>query len=179
MDEQVVVRQKDAEAGMGMVPAHDVEVGKEPVALAGDFFPRVVRVGEAGLGVGVVLGLERLGDPDERARRWPRRRTPCPAGCLPARRRCRRGRGARWRRPRGDRGRSAGRPGPGPGRPGRRSARSRSGRSSRTGSRYLISSKTISSPLTGLSPHPASRPSRSPARRKNLDPEPPSTRTIS
>ena len=32
--------------------------------------------------------------------------------------------------------------------------RSRSGRSSRTGSRYLISSKTISSPLTGRAPTP-------------------------
>ena len=31
-----------------------------------DFFPRIVGVGEAGLGVGVVLGLERMGDPDER-----------------------------------------------------------------------------------------------------------------
>ena len=33
---------------------------------AGDFFPRVVGVGEAGLRVGVVLGLERLIDPDKR-----------------------------------------------------------------------------------------------------------------
>ena len=38
----------------------------EPVALAGDLLPGVVRVGEARLGVLVVLGLERLGDPDER-----------------------------------------------------------------------------------------------------------------
>ena len=65
MDEQVVMRKEDAEAGMGVIPAHDVEIGKAPVALAGDLFPRIVGVGEAGLGVGVVLGLERLGDPDE------------------------------------------------------------------------------------------------------------------
>ena len=66
VDEQVVVRQEDPETGMGVIPAHDVEIGIPPVALAGDLFPRVVGVGEAGLGVGVVLGLERLGDPDER-----------------------------------------------------------------------------------------------------------------
>ncbi len=66
VDEQVVVRQKDPEAGMGVIPAHDVVIGKLPVALARDFFPRIVGVGEAGLGIGVVLGLERLGDPDER-----------------------------------------------------------------------------------------------------------------
>ena len=66
VDEQVVVRKEDPEAGMGVIPADDVEIGKQPVALAGDLFPRVVGVGEAGLGVGVVLGLERLGDPDER-----------------------------------------------------------------------------------------------------------------
>ena len=66
MNEQVVVRQENPEAGMGVIPAHDVVLGKSLVALAGDFFPRVVGVREAGLGVGVVLGLERLGDPDER-----------------------------------------------------------------------------------------------------------------
>ena len=60
MDEQVVARQEDAEVGVGVIPADDVEVGVEPVALAGDLLPRVVRVGEARLGVLVVLGLERL-----------------------------------------------------------------------------------------------------------------------
>ena len=38
----------------------------EPVAVAGDLLPGLVRVGEAGLGVLVMLGLEALGDPDER-----------------------------------------------------------------------------------------------------------------
>ena len=60
-------------------------LGVEPVALAGDLFPRVVRVGEAGLGVGVMLGLERLGDPDERLAGRPGRGIPCPAGSRPAR----------------------------------------------------------------------------------------------
>ena len=59
------MREEDPEAGMGVVPAHDVVFGIEPVALAGDLLPGIVGVGEAGLGVGVVLGLERLGDPDE------------------------------------------------------------------------------------------------------------------
>ena len=66
VDEQVVVRQEDPEAGMGVIPADDVAIGELPVALAGDLFPGIVGVREAGLGVGVVLGLERLGDPDER-----------------------------------------------------------------------------------------------------------------
>src|SRR5262249_46645369 len=39
MDKQVMVREKDAKAGMGMVPADDVKLGKSPVALTGDFFP--------------------------------------------------------------------------------------------------------------------------------------------
>ena len=66
MDENVVVRKKDAEAGMRVVPADDVEIGEKPVALAGDLFPGIVCVGKARLGVGVVLGLERLRDPDKR-----------------------------------------------------------------------------------------------------------------
>ena len=66
MDEQIVVREKDTEIGVRVIPAHDVVLREPLVALAGDFFPRVVRVGEAGLGVGVMLGLERLVDPDER-----------------------------------------------------------------------------------------------------------------
>ena len=48
-----------------MIPPHDVVIGKPPVALPGDFFPRVVGIGETGLGVGVVLGLERFFDPDK------------------------------------------------------------------------------------------------------------------
>src|SRR5208337_2813641 len=66
MDEKVVVRKKDAEAGMRVVPADDVQIGKKPVALAGDLFPGIVGVGKARRGVGVVLGFERLRDPDER-----------------------------------------------------------------------------------------------------------------
>ena len=66
VNEQVMVRQENPEAGMGVIPPHDVEIGKLLVALARDFFPRIVGVGEAGLGVGVVLGLERVGDPDKR-----------------------------------------------------------------------------------------------------------------
>ena len=81
------------------------------VALACDFFPRIVSVGKAGLGVGVVLGLERMGRSRRTVGRSAGRGIPCPAGCRPARRRCRRGRGARSRRRRGDRGRWAGRPG--------------------------------------------------------------------
>ena len=41
----------------------------QPVALAGDLLPRVVRVREARLRVLVVLGLERFRDPDERLAR--------------------------------------------------------------------------------------------------------------
>ena len=65
MDEQVVVREEDPEAGVRVVPADDVAIGVEPVALAGDLLPGVVGIREARLGIGVVLGLERLGDPDE------------------------------------------------------------------------------------------------------------------
>ena len=59
VDEQVVARQEDAEIGVGVIPADDVEVGVQLVALAGDLLPRVVRISEAGLGVLVVLGLQR------------------------------------------------------------------------------------------------------------------------
>ena len=52
-----------------MIPADDVEVGVRVVSLAGDFFPRVMSVGEARLAVLVVLGFERLGDPNERLAR--------------------------------------------------------------------------------------------------------------
>ena len=34
VNEQVMVRQKNPEAGMGVIPAHDVEIGKLLVALA-------------------------------------------------------------------------------------------------------------------------------------------------
>ena len=157
MDEQIVVREKDPETGMGVIPAHDVVLGKPPVALAGDLFPRVVGVGEAGLGVGVVLGLERLGDPDERlaGRRVDAflaqqdspqldRRIASEA-CRSIASAARRSRKI---------GRSAG---PGPRRPGRRTCRSRSGRCRRSGSRTLISPKVISSPLNGLTPSPSCR----------------------
>ncbi len=66
MNENVVVRKKNAEAWMRVVPADDVKIGKKAVTLAGDLFPGIVSVGEACLGVGVVLGLERLRDPHKR-----------------------------------------------------------------------------------------------------------------
>ena len=51
---------------MGVIPAHDVEIGEEAVALSGNLFPRVVGVGEARLRILEMLGLTRLSHPDER-----------------------------------------------------------------------------------------------------------------
>src|SRR4029450_7993937 len=65
MDELVMTREKYAEVRMGVVPADDVQIGMKPVAPAADLLPRVVGVGEAGLRVLIMLGLERLGHQHE------------------------------------------------------------------------------------------------------------------
>ena len=65
VNEQIVMRQKDSKAGVSMIPTHDIVVRESLVALACDFFPRIMRVCKAGLGIGVMLGFERMGNPNE------------------------------------------------------------------------------------------------------------------
>ena len=155
VDEQVVAREEDPEVGVRVVPAHDVEVGMETVALAADLLPGVVGVREARLRVFIMFRLERARDHHhERPARHVVDALLAQAGSPPSLDR-RRSLSARCRsiasaviRSR-KMGRSAG-PGNSYARHAQR--RSRSGRQRRSGSRYFTSSKTISS-LKPLTPH--------------------------
>src|SRR5262249_43055244 len=66
MDELVVAREEDAEIRVRVIPADDVEVGVEAIALSSDLLPGIMSISKTCLGVLVVLGLQRPRDQYER-----------------------------------------------------------------------------------------------------------------